>query len=163
MKEKGDEKKSKKDQLKKAEIKRILKQANESKDIQLKLEDKNFEFLHGVEGKFSKDLQNPEESYRLYYSIRRLMMEYLPKGKEHEKARKYIYEQKNIFLNRGKTKNSEGLRGSDGRQAYISSDLFVALELVKKWIMSGANTFDAYKIFNDKNIELGYLDSPRKK
>ncbi|MHA7101347.1 hypothetical protein [Roseivirga pacifica] len=158
---KKEEEDKKKKLKKRAEIDKILKAADSGKEMQLGMHTKDFSFLDGVEEKFSQDLQNPDESYRLYYSIRRLMMEYLPKGKENEKARNLIYEQKNIFLNRGKVKNPNGYRGSDGRQAYISSDLVVALEIVKDWIKSGANTFDAYKLFNDKNIELGYLD-PKK-
>jgi len=158
----SDKEEDKKKRLKKQqEIEKILKAADSGKENQLGLHTKDFSFLDGVEEKFAKDLQNPDESYRLYYSIRRLMMEYLPKSKENEKARKLIYEQKNIFLNRGKAKSSDGFRGSDGRQAYISSDLVVALEIVKEWIKSGANVFDAYKLFNDKNIELGYID-PKK-
>lgn len=155
--DKKDEEKKKKQQ-KKEEIDRILKAADSGKEMQLGLHTKDFSFLDGVEDKFAKDLQNPDESYRLYYSIRRLLMEYLPKGKENKKARDLIYDQKNLFLNRGKAKGSDGLRGSDGRQAYISSDLTVALEIVKNWIKSGANTFDIYKSFNDKNKELGYID-----
>ncbi|WKK86368.2 hypothetical protein QYS48_05225 [Marivirga arenosa] len=159
-KKKEEEEKAKK-LKKKEEINKILRNADAGKEMQLGMHTRDFSFLDGVEEKFAKDLQNPDESYRLYYSIRRLLMEYLPKGKENEKARELVYEQKNIFLNRGKAKGPDGYRGSDGRQAYISSDLVVALEIVKDWIKSGANSFDIYNQFNEKNIELGYID-PKK-
>ena len=59
---------------------------------------------------------NPEDKYTIYYQgIRKLLMDFLPKGQQYKKMRDYIYEEKNIFLTRGKAKNSKGIRGGDGR------------------------------------------------
>jgi len=43
----------------------------------------------------------------------------LPQGKKNEKLRRYVYDEKSLFLNRGKEKDDRGIRGSDERQTYI--------------------------------------------
>ncbi|MEZ4772389.1 MAG: hypothetical protein R3D00_04340 [Bacteroidia bacterium] len=115
--------------------------------LDLELEDEDGEFDTSV----LRDTQNPELSYKLYYEIRRLLMSYLPKGSEHKKLRGFIYEEKNIFLNRGKQKDAQGFRGSDGRMSYISSSLEIALEAVKEWIKTGPEPTAIWEKFNELN------------
>ena len=104
---------------------------------------------------FQGDVQNPETAYELYYkalfTILKSSLKELPKPQ-----RDMIYDQKNIFLTRGKVKNEKGIRGGDSRQAYLS-DLEMALDVVITWVNEGANPVNLYNIFRDKNIELGYL------
>ena len=101
------------------------------------------------------DIQNPETAYELYYkalfTILKSSLKELPKPQ-----RDMIYDQKNIFLTRGKVKNEKGVRGGDSRQAYLS-DLEMALEIVINWVNEGANPVNLYNAFRDKNIDLGYL------
>ncbi len=57
------------------------------------------------------------------------MKDALPKGKENEDVRRIIYDEKNILINRGAKKDDKGIRGSDGRMAYVE-DLEKAIEIV---------------------------------
>jgi hypothetical protein len=99
--------------------------------------------------------QSPEKAYELYYkaiyTILRMNLRDLPKAQ-----RDMIYDQKNIFLTRGKIKDERGIRGGDSRQAYLD-DMQVALEIVLDWVNEGANPVNLYNTFRDKNIELKYL------
>jgi hypothetical protein len=101
------------------------------------------------------DIQNPEKAYDLYYkallSLMKSNLKDLPK-----EQREYIYDQKNIFLTRGKVKNQNGIRGGDSRQAFLS-DLQIALEIVINWVNEGSNPVNLYTAFREKNIEFGYL------
>lgn len=100
-----------------------------------------------------KDVAEPEESYRYYYGIRSLLIANLPKGPEYKKMRQYIYDEKNLFLNRGKDIGVNGVRGSDGRMTYIQPFLKQAFSEVIKWIESGANPYDIYDAFRLLNQE----------
>lgn len=102
------------------------------------------------------DTADPDRSHKIYYAMRRLMIENLPKGQSNEKLRKFIYEEKNLFLNRGQAVNKDGIRNSDGRMAYIPSFLTPAFSAVVEWVISGANPFDLYSSFRKLNIERGY-------
>jgi len=100
-------------------------------------------------------IQSPEKAYDLYYralyAILRNSLKELPK-----EQRDMIYDQKNIFLTRGKMKNENGRRGGDSRQAYLE-DMQIALEIVLEWVNDGANPVNLYNAFRDKNKELNYL------
>jgi hypothetical protein len=149
---------SKEDILK--EIKRLsdLGEKDTSKQIELfgiqDLGDEDIDL--GIGKKLLNDTANPKRSYQLYYAIRRLLIEYLPKGAEHKKLRGTIYEEKNIFLTAGHTIDEQGIRGADSRQAYIPNFLEVAFRLVTEWVSSGANSFDIWQSFYDLNEERGY-------
>ncbi|RYX84638.1 hypothetical protein EON73_03215 [bacterium] len=101
------------------------------------------------------NVQSPEKAYDLYYkalyTILKNNLKELPK-----EQRDIIYDQKNIFLTRGKVKNENGIRGGDSRQAYLD-DMQLALEIVLDWINEGANPVNLYNAFRDKNIELNYI------
>lgn len=139
------------------EIRRMCEEADKNNERQLDffnelpvIDDEELKAILG-------NIQNPSESYRLYYSIRNILMNYLPKGKENEVLRNMVNEQKNIFLSQGKHKDSNGFRGGDGRMAFIDSELSVVLDLVKKWAVNGAQTFDIFIAFRELNVEKGYI------
>lgn len=96
------------------------------------------------------DTQDPDKSHRLYYGIRRLLLDNLPKGKENKKLREFIYYEKNLFLNRGLE------TGADSRMSYISNFLEVAFGKVTNWILTGTNPFDIYMDFYNLNEEKGF-------
>jgi hypothetical protein len=100
----------------------LLRKANESKGKQLRvdLEKGDLTEVNELKQITEKSFDNPEEKYNIYYKgLRNLLMKYLPKGKENEEARQLIYDEKNIFLNRGKKKSdNEGIRGGDSRMTY---------------------------------------------
>lgn len=104
---------------------------------------------------FLKEIQNPSESHSLYYSTRSTMRKELPHGKQYEELRKVIYEEKNIYINGGKKLNEDGIRGSDGRMAYLHN-LRVTLSVVQEWLRNGGNSWDLYCIFRLLNEKLGY-------
>ncbi|SFH39044.1 hypothetical protein [Pontibacter chinhatensis] len=100
-------------------------------------------------------VQSPEKAYDLYYkalySLLKTNLSNLPQAQ-----RDMIYDQKNIFLTRGKVKDSRGIRGGDSRQAYLE-DMEAALEIVIDWVNEGANPVNLYNAFRDKNRELNYI------
>jgi len=103
-----------------------------------------------------KKIDDPVEKFQLYYhGLLRLLKDNLPKGKENESARRIIYDEKNILINRGAKKNEKGIRGSDGRMAYIE-DLEMAIEIVANWLVKKGSSVDLFMAFWDKNEELGY-------
>lgn len=148
MAKKGQKKKSKEEQ----EMEELINASRENKTAQLGLGEE-FERIPKVD--VIGDIQNPQSAYELYYkalfTILKSNLRELPKPQ-----REMIYDQKNIFLTRGKVKNAKGIRGGDSRQAYLS-DLEMALEIVINWVNEGANPVNLYNLFRDKNIELGYL------
>lgn len=99
-----------------------------------------------------KNSQDPDRSWRIYYTIRRLLMDNLPKEKQ---LRKLVYNEKNLFLNRGR-EIVNGKRGSDGRMAFLDSHLTVALDIVTDWIKGGADPTEIFIAFYDRNKESGY-------
>ncbi|MTB51226.1 hypothetical protein [Lewinella sp. W8] len=100
--------------------------------------------------------ENPEEKYRIYYlGIQKLLKEHLPKGKKYEQYREYIYDEKNIFLNRGKAKGPDGVRGGDGRMTY-QPDMQRILDETVKWIMSKGTMIDLYERYWDLNESFDY-------
>lgn len=121
MAKKETDKKSKQEK----EMEELIKASQEVKSPQLGLGEE-FERIPKVD--VIGDVQNPETAYELYYkalfAILKSSLKELPKPQ-----REMIYDQKNIFLTRGKVKNEKGIRGGDSRQAYLS-DLEMALELV---------------------------------
>lgn len=147
-------KKGKNDPLKK--IEELAKKADENKGFQLGLESE-FTTDEVIKLDFIDDKQNPEESYRLYYAIEGILKSNLPPGPENEKIRRFVREEKIIFLTGGKKKNKFGIRGADSRQAYISTHLKVALNTLLEWIQEGAGTYELFLKFRNLNIQYGYF------
>src|SRR6478609_10950577 len=120
MAKQEDKDQKKKSSLSAEDIERLklLQKANESKGKQLTIADTgDLKEINEIKQLIGKDFENPEEKYQLYYKgIRNLLIQYLPKGEMYEDGRQLIYDEKNIFLNRGKKKSDgDGIRGSDGR------------------------------------------------
>ncbi len=145
--------------LSKEELERleILQEAENVKGEQLSI-NLNSELI--VENEAEKliglKIDDPVEKYQLYYKgLNKLLRDSLPKGRRNEDARRIIYDEKNILINRGAKKDEKGIRGSDGRMAYVD-DLEKAIQIVAVWITNKGSFYDLYCAFWDKNEELGY-------
>jgi hypothetical protein len=152
--------KNQQSELSKSEIERLelLQKADEeaSKGLQLKIDmDDEISYENEIQEILLKNIDNPEEKYDLYYNaLQRLLISNLPKGKNFKKERQMVYDEKNIFLCRGK-KLINGKRGMDGRMSKIS-DLQVILKRTAKWVGNKGNMVDIYQIYWDLNEEYGY-------
>ena len=139
------------------EIRELSNRANEtsSKQLEFQLGDEDIDPV--ISSDMFKDTADPEKSHRFYYGIQRLLRDNLPKGDSNKRLREYVYNEKNLFLNRGIEINEQtGTRGSDSRMTYIPNFLEVAFNEVGKWIGDRANPFDIYKAFWDLNEARGY-------
>lgn len=148
-------------ELSEADIERLelLQQANEKvgKQLSINSESGSIEEIDELRNLVGKEFENPEEKYNLYYKgIRKLLMDFLPKGKEFKEVRDIIYDEKNIFLNLGKRKSdNNGVRGSDGRMTFqpVMNEL---LDIIIKWVGESQNPFDIYRQFYQLNEKYGY-------
>lgn len=156
MKNKKDIKKR---NLSKEDIERleILKKAEEVKGDQLELNiDQGIRVENQAEKLIGQKIDDPVQKFQLYYNgLNNLMKSNLPKGKENEDVRRIIYDEKNILINRGAKKDERGIRGSDGRMAYVD-DLEEAIKIAAIWISTKGSPTELYMKFWDKNEELGY-------
>jgi hypothetical protein len=158
-KEEGKDQK-KKSSLSPEDVERLelLQKANEKKGMQLTIADTgDLKEINEVKQLIGKDFENPEEKYQLYYKgIRNLLMQYLPKGEMYEDGRQIIYDEKNIFLNRGKKKSDgDGIRGSDGRMTY-QENMSEILDLILKWLTESQKPIELYNMLYDLNEKYGY-------
>ena len=103
------------------------------------------------------DIQNPQKSHKVYYAIEGILRTHLPSEEIYKELRRFIREEKIIFLTGGKKKNKAGIRGADSRQAFISTHLEVALNNLMEWMQEGGNTFDLFLRFRKLNIDYGYF------
>lgn len=149
----------KKRELSKQDIERLelLQKADEVKGEQLSI---NLDSEITVENQAVKllgqTIDDPVEKFQLYYhGLSKLLKDNLPKGKENEQVRRIVYDEKNILINRGAKKDERGIRGSDGRMAYIE-DLEIAIQIVADWISKKGSPSDIFMAFWDKNEELNY-------
>ena len=149
----------KKEGLSKEELERleILQQAESVKGEQLAINlDSELVVENEAEKLIGQKIDDPVEKFQLYYKgLNKLLKDNLPKGKQNEEARRIVYDEKNVLINRGAEKNEKGMRGSDGRMAYVE-DLEEAIYIVAKWITTKGSYYDLYRAFWDKNEELGY-------
>ena len=148
-----------KKKLSKEEIERraILEKAEEIKEEQLKLDiDEGIKTENEYNTLLDQQIDDPVQKFQLYYKIlNRLLRANLPKGKENEPTRRIIYDEKNILINRGHKKDEKGIRGSDGRMAYLE-DIELAISIVMEWVNSKGSYHDLYMAFWNKNEELNY-------
>ncbi len=135
----------------------ILQKSEEVKGEQLKINlDSEIIIENQAKELLGKKIDDPVQKFQLYYhGLTKLLKDNLPKGKENEDARRIIYDEKNILINRGAKKDEKGIRGSDGRMAYIE-DLESAIEIVAEWITQKGSPADLFMAFWDKNEDLGY-------
>lgn len=146
-----NEQKISNDELERLEL---LQKSNEKigKQLTINTDTGNLEEIDELRLLVGKEFENPEEKYNLYYSgIRRLLIDYLPKGKENKQLRDIIYDEKNVFLNLGKKKSdNNGIRKSDGRMTFqpVMNEI---LDIIIKWIGESQNPFDLYKDFYNLN------------
>ena len=155
---KSVERKSQKDIF--DEIKKLSEKANELSDaeqlnffpdIELGEEDVTFDST------LLNDTADPEKSHKLTYGMIALAKANLPRGKENEKLRRYIYDERLLFLNRGKDIDKKtGIRGSDSRMTYIPNFLEVAFDMTVDWVKSGGTPFDLYMAFWNLNATKNY-------
>ncbi|MDO6518478.1 hypothetical protein [Zobellia uliginosa] len=159
MKEENKNIDKKKRELSKDDIVRleILQKADEVKGEQLTI---NIDSELTVENQAVKllgqTIDDPVEKFQLYYhGLTKLLKDNLPKGKENEQVRRIVYDEKNVLINRGAKKDERGIRGSDGRMAYIE-DLEIAIQIVADWISKKGSPSELFMAFWDKNEELEY-------
>ena len=101
-------------------------------------------------------IDDPVQKFQLYYhGLTKLLKDTLPKGKDFEDVRRIVYDEKNILINRGAKKDEKGIRGSDGRMAYIE-DLEEAIKIVADWTSRKGTPAELFMAFWDKNEELEY-------
>lgn len=147
--------------LSQADLERLelLQKANEKvgKQLSINSDTGNIEEINELRELIGKEFDNPEEKYRIYYNgIRKLLMDFLPKGKDFKEVRDIIYDEKNIFLNLGKRKSdNKGIRKSDGRMTYqpVMNEI---LDIIVQWVGESQNPFDIYRAFYELNEKHGY-------
>ena len=155
----ADNQKKKERKLSKEDIERLelLQKSDEIKGEQLTIDvDSNITLENQAEKLIGQQIDDPVQKFQLYYKgLNKLLKDNLPKGKENEEVRRIIYDEKNILINRGAKKDEKGIRGSDGRMAYLE-DLEIAIQIVADWTRKKGSSTDLYMAFWDKNEELGY-------
>ncbi len=142
----------------------ILEQAKKQKGTQLVAipEDHGagLKELDELKELLQKKIEDPKQKFELYYNgIQNILIKYLPKGKAFKAERQIIYDEKNIFLNRGKAKDRFGRRGSDGRMTY-NEDLLEMVEIVREWATGSQDPVSLYKAFYDLNEKYDYGHQP---
>jgi hypothetical protein len=146
-------------QLSKEDIERleILQKSEELKGEQLTINlDSELVVENQAEQLLGQQMDDPVQKFQLYYhGLTKLLKDGLPKGKEYEEVRRIVYDEKNILINRGAKKDEKGIRGSDGRMAYIE-DLTEAIKIVADWTSKKGTSAELFMGFWDKNEELGY-------
>ena len=145
--------------LSKEDIERLelLQKSEEIKGEQLVLNmDAELVIENEAENLLGQKIDDPVTKFQLYYNgLSKLLKSNLPEGKEFEDVRRIIYDEKNILINRGAKKNEKGIRGSDGRMAYLD-DLEIAIKIVADWTSKKGTSAELFMLFWDKNEELNY-------
>jgi hypothetical protein len=137
----------------------LLRQAAETPGRQLKFDTFNSELkeVDELRSLISAQFESPEVKHHAYYKgIRKVLMKYLPSGKDFKQARDIIYDEKNVFLNLGKKKSdNNGIRGSDGRMTYqpVMDEM---VDLISKWVLTSQNPFTLYNALYELNEKHGY-------
>ncbi len=135
----------------------ILQKSEEVKGEQLYIDlDSEIVVENQAETLLGQKIDDPVQKFQLYYhGLSKLLKDSLPKGKTFEDVRRIVYDEKNILINRGAKKDEKGIRGSDGRMAYIE-DLEEAIRIVANWTTKKGTSAELFMSFWDKNEELGY-------
>ena len=98
------------------------------------------------------DDHDPDTKHSVYYGLQALIKKNIQAG---ERVRRMVYDEKNIYINRGKALNEDGIRGSDGRMASIEI-LTEAIDIVSRWLRSGGTATGLYMAFYNANESKGY-------
>lgn len=102
------------------------------------------------------DLQNPKESYDLYYTIRRLLMQGLPAGEKNKKLRQFVYDEKNLYLRQGIHRPDDGsIVGADSRQSRLQF-LREAYAATNTWATRGGSANDIFLEYYDLNKRMRF-------
>lgn len=135
----------------------ILQKSEDVKGEQLTLNlDAELTVENEAEKLLGQTIDDPITKFQLYYhGLTKLLKDNLPSGKENEEVRRIIYDEKNILINRGAKKNDKGIRGSDGRMAYLD-DLELAIKIVADWTSTKSTPAELFMLFWDTNEKLGY-------
>jgi hypothetical protein len=157
--EENNKKKIVERKLSKEDIERLelLQKSEEIKGEQLLLDiDAKLVIENEAEKLLGQKIDDPVTKFQLYYNgLTKLLKDNLPKGKDYEDVRRIVYDEKNILINRGAKKDEKGIRGSDGRMAYLD-DLEEAIKIVADWTSQKGTPAELFMLFWDKNEELGY-------
>lgn len=131
----------------------ILMKADEIKEETFNFDmDGQIELKNEIDDMLLEEIDDPEAKYNLYYNVvNRLLLKHLPKGDENKAARDIIYEEKNTFLTRGHRKDEKGLRGADGRMAYIP-DINELVNVITEWISCKGTMYELYIKIRDLNV-----------
>lgn len=112
--------------------------------------------LDEIKALIDSKIEDPKEKYELFYNgIQKVLRKFLPKGKDFAQERKFIHDEKLIFLNRGKARGLDGVRGSDSRMTY-NEDLNEMAKLVSEWAVTSQDPMDLYQKLYDLNEKYGY-------
>lgn len=102
-------------------------------------------------------IADPDLAYKLYYDSRRIFVTCLPKGRDYKPVRQLIYDEFNLFLNRGKAIKANGLRGSDGRMALPRPVMEEAFRVLHAWGQTSMlNPSQLYNSLRELNLAHGY-------
>ncbi len=127
---------------------KILQAANDSKTMQLSISrEGDLQEFDEMSRLLEEKMDSPTEKYDLYYNgIQKILKRYLPKGRHNEKYRRIIYDEVNVFLNRGKAKDVKtGKRGSDGRMGF-DKDMMEIVKIISLWV---SESQDLQKLYTD--------------
>lgn len=150
---------SEKQKQQEEEAAELLRRSKEGAGMQLKfdLQLNELKEVDELRELLGKQFENPEEKYQAYYmGIQKVLMQYLPSGKAFEDERRLIYDEKNVFLNRGKRKSdNNGVRGSDGRMTFqpVMNEM---VDLIIKWVAESQNPYTLYTQLFELNEKHGY-------
>jgi hypothetical protein len=136
----------------------ILQKSREvgGKQLTFDMDSMEFKEIDEVKELLQKSIETPEERYSMFYNgIQNVLIKYLPKHKGFQPYRQIIYDEKNIFLNRGKMKDATGKRGTDSRMAY-NEDYSEIVLLVSNWAMTTQDPIDLYRQLWDLNEKYNY-------
>lgn len=140
------------------EIRSILMKADEDKTETLVMGNdyEQISFKSEVDSMLDVPIDDPQKKYELYYNvISKLLLTHLPKGKEYEKARIFIYDERATFLTRGHRKDARGIRHADSRMGY-NPDMKEFARIVVEWVFQKGTMFDLYTKLRELNKSKGY-------
>lgn len=160
MSNEKEEIKKKKEELDKKHMERlqILQKSRESigRQLTFDIDEGGLKAIDEIKQLIDSNIQDPKEKYELFYNgIQKVLRKFLPMGKDFEQERRIIHDEKLIFLNRGKARGYDGVRGSDSRMTY-NEDLAEMAKLVSEWAVTSQDPVDLYQRLYDLNEKYNY-------